>query len=422
MKTIQKIVLATVALAFAAAHSAFAVTNVQLSVQGSDVVLQWPSLPCQTFIIGHRSTLNTATPWTLRESALVASPGAFTTNVHLGAVGSMGFYFVAEHGEDSDGDGLRNRTELSIGLNLLRADSDGDTISDGNEDLDGDGVTNFDEMLSGTPLNVANGPWPPPLLPFGAIFYREETFTLSCASSGAFAPAGGGGDSQDLLAIDVAADMVHGVTAVEVSPGVLNVKFHSIYIGPEFGVFSPQAPNPPSPQNPFPTPSAEQLELLARANGEIDVRAGEVGIVRPAMYDLLTENTLDWARWQAEYGIRQIERSWQLIESGQQVATEAEYTALRARWLTQCKRIEAATKSLARRFGRAIGRYAPFIGGIMILATASATAEQWNTALQDYATDIRNGDDTTGSAAIIAALSNDLAPGAGNIVLNALLR
>ena len=46
----------------------------------------------------------------------------------------------------------------------------------------------------------------------------------------------------------------------------------------------------------------------------------------------------------------------------------------------------------------------------------------WNTAFQDYATDIVNGDETSGSAAIIAALSNDLAPGAGNIVLNALLR
>jgi hypothetical protein len=77
---------------------------------------------------------------------------------------------------------------------------------------------------------------------------------------------------------------------------------------------------------------------------------------------------------------------------------------------------------LARRFGRAVGRHLPLIGGIMILSQASAIAEQWNTAFQDYATDIRNGDDTTGSVAIIAALSNDLAPGSGNFVLNALLR
>lgn len=418
MKTIQKVILATVALAFAAAHSALAVTNVQLSIQGSDVVLRWPSLPCQTFIIGHRSTLNTATPWTLRETALAASQGTFTTNVHSGAVGSMGFYFVAEHGEDSDGDGLRNRTELEIGLNPLRTDSDGDTISDGDEDLDADGVTNFDEALRGTLLDEANGPWPPPLLPFGTIYYREENFTLSCTPGGAFAPAGGG-SSQELLALDASPDMAHAITAVETSPGVLNVKLHSIYIGPEFGAFAPQG-NPD--QNPFPRPSREQLDLLAQANGEADIGFAHVGEIRQGIYDTLDENTLDWARWEAEYSIRQTERTFQLIESGQQVATEARRLELRANLIKQCKRISAATSSLSRRFGRAVGRYFPFVGGIMILASASAIAEQWNTAFQDYANDIRNGDGTTGSVAIIAALSNDLAPGSGNFVLNALLR
>jgi hypothetical protein len=58
----------------------------------------------------------------------------------------------------------------------------------------------------------------------------------------------------------------------------------------------------------------------------------------------------------------------------------------------------------------------------MILSSASAIAQDWQMAFEDYAADIRNGDDTTGSAAIIAALSNDLAPGSGNFVLNALLR
>jgi hypothetical protein len=153
MKMTQKAIVALVALVLAAADSAFAVTNVQLSIQGADVVLRWPSRSCQTFVIGYRPALSAATPWTLRETALAASQGTFTTNVPSGAVGGMGFYFVAEHGEDSDGDGLRNRTELSIGLNLLRADSDGDTVSDGDEDLDGDGVTNFDEALRGTLLD-----------------------------------------------------------------------------------------------------------------------------------------------------------------------------------------------------------------------------------------------------------------------------
>jgi hypothetical protein len=111
-----------------------------------------------------------------------------------------------------------------------------------------------------------------------------------------------------------------------------------------------------------------------------------------------------------------------LAESGQRVATEAERQAYRATLLRNFKRIRAATSSLARRFGRAVGRHLPLIGGIMILSSASAIAQDWEMAFHDYAADIRNGDDTTGSAAIIAALSNDLAPGAGNFVLNALLR
>jgi hypothetical protein len=421
MKMTQKAIVAMVALVLAAADSAFAVTNVQLSIQGADVVLRWPSRSCQTFVIGYRPALSAATPWTLRETALAASQGTFTTNVPSGAVGGMGFYFVAEHGEDSDGDGLRNDTELQIGLNLLKADTDGDLISDGDEDQDGDGISNVAEVLRGTFINEPDGEWPPPLLPFGTVFYIEENFTLSCATGGALAPAGGGGGgSQDLVCMDASPDMAHAISAVETSPGVLSVKLHSIYIGPEFGAFSPEAANPP--QNPFPEPSAEQRALLRQAFGEEDIGFAHVGEIRQNLIDQLSENTLDWAAWEAHYGARQTERVMRLIESGQRVATQAERLALRANLVKQLKRLTAATSSLSRRFGRAVGRYLPFIGGIMILSGASAIAEQWNTAFQDYATDIRNGDDTTGSVAIIAALSNDLAPGSGNFVLNALLR
>jgi hypothetical protein len=114
--------------------------------------------------------------------------------------------------------------------------------------------------------------------------------------------------------------------------------------------------------------------------------------------------------------------SIQEIESGQRQTSEALRRSLRANLVTQAKRLSAATSSLARRFGRAVGRYLPFIGGIMILSSASAIAQDWQMAFEDYAADVGNGDDTTGSTAILGALSNDLAPGSGNFVLNALLR
>lgn len=512
MKMIQKVIVAILALVLTSTYSAFAVTGVQLSIQGADVVLRWPSQPCRTYIIGHRPDFDPATPWTYLTTTLSGAVGSETTFTHSGAFqggqqmaaaigggspqsqavalsaaertarraaaresarkslayltaqleaatasasamkeerltlhragirpampaaapesevaaaqvapGSMGFYFVADYSEDSDNDGLPNCIELEVGLNLLKADSDGNGIADGDEDWDSDGVSNFDEVLSGTLINEADGAWPPPLLPFGTVFFIEENFTISCTPGTVqVSAAGSTSSSQDLLFLDAAADMAHGITAVETLPGVLNVKLHSIYIGPEFGAFSLLAAN--SAVNPFPRPSDEQLHLLQQANGEIDIGFAHVGEVRQGIYDQLSENTLDWARWRAEYGLRQSERVFQEINSGQRLATAAEVLQLRANIVTQAKRLTAATSSLARRFGRAIGRYLPLIGGIMIFANGSAIAGQWNTAFQDYANDITNGDDTTGSAAILAGLSNDLAPGAGNFVLNYLLR
>jgi len=509
MKAIQPLLLALAVVIAIPIQNACAVTGTQISIQDNDVVLRWPSQPCQVFIIGYRQAFDPSTPWTILEDAYVASAGEETTFVQPDVVvfpagasgggeenlsvesqsaqtysyskltdkqlaillaerqiqalasadyltallkeavanseenierwikegppvtqaganptetsaaqaplGSMGFYFVAEYTADADGDGLRNSVEVAVGLNLLLADSDGDSILDGDEDLDEDGVSNFEEVLSGTLLTEPDGEYPPPLLPFGTVYFIEEEFTLTCEPSG-----GGAAVSQDMLFLDASPDMAHGITAIETSPGVLNVKLHSIYIGPEFGAFALENFDPP--QNPFPRPSEEQLALLKQANGETDIGSGRIGNISQEIYDQLDENTLDWAGWSAEYGLRRTERLVQEIESGQRQANAAFRRSLRANLVTQAKRLTAATSSLARRFGRAVGRYLPAIGGIMILSSASAIAQDWQMAFEDYASDIRNGFDTTGSAAIIAALSNDLAPGSQNFVLNALLR
>jgi hypothetical protein len=52
--------------------------------------------------------------------------------------------------EDPDSDGLSNRWELALGLNPLNADTDNDGIPDSDEDFDGDGLTNAQELLGGT--------------------------------------------------------------------------------------------------------------------------------------------------------------------------------------------------------------------------------------------------------------------------------
>jgi len=336
--------------------------------------------------------------------------------------GGMGFYFVASYTEDSDGDGLPNSVELTVGLDILNADTDGDTVSDGDEDMDGDGRRNADEVWVGTDLQIADSDYPPAPLPFGTVFYAEDTFILSPAPAGGFTPAGdpSPATSQDLLFLDAAQDTAHGITAIESAAGTLNVRLHSIYIG--LAVGNPSPDNPPPHNNPFPRPTEAELRLLREASGETDIGSGQIGRIRQDLYDQLPEHVLDWASWESEYGLRKTERLLQEIESGQRPASAAYRRALRANLVTQAKRLSAATSSLVRRFARAVGRYLPIIGGIMILTSASAIAEQWNTAFQDYATDVRNGDDTTGSVAVIAAHSNDLAPGSGNFVLDALLR
>ena len=54
---------------------------------------------------------------------------------------------------DTDGDGLSDAIEQSLGLNPSNEDTDGDGVNDANEDQDGDGLTNATEVLLGTKLD-----------------------------------------------------------------------------------------------------------------------------------------------------------------------------------------------------------------------------------------------------------------------------
>ncbi|HTG44957.1 MAG TPA: hypothetical protein VK633_10545 [Verrucomicrobiae bacterium] len=89
---------------------------------------------------------------------------------------------------------------------------------------------------------------------------------------------------------------------------------------------------------------------------------------------------------------------------------------------TQFIRGGSVNSSLFRRFGRALNRSLPYFGAILILASGADFADRFDTAAQDYARDIRNGDEESGSAAILSGLCNELAPGSGNAVLSYLLR
>nr|AGC71100.1 hypothetical protein [uncultured bacterium A1Q1_fos_2067] len=60
---------------------------------------------------------------------------------------------VPDGDEDFDDDGLTNAEEVILGSNAAIADSDGDGITDDLEDNDHDGISNFDEVIFGTDPN-----------------------------------------------------------------------------------------------------------------------------------------------------------------------------------------------------------------------------------------------------------------------------
>jgi len=101
MKMTKCTILALLALLWTQAQHVFAVTGTQLAIQGTDVVLRWPSHPGEIFIIGYRPTLDPSTPWTFLTTTLPAAVGSETTFTHSGAFqGGGGQQMAAAFGGD----------------------------------------------------------------------------------------------------------------------------------------------------------------------------------------------------------------------------------------------------------------------------------------------------------------------------------
>ena len=85
MKTLKCTILALIALLWTQTQPVFAVTGTQLTIQGTDVVLRWPSRPGEIFIVSYRPALDPSTPWTFLTTTLPAVAGSETTFTHSGA-------------------------------------------------------------------------------------------------------------------------------------------------------------------------------------------------------------------------------------------------------------------------------------------------------------------------------------------------
>jgi len=385
-------------------------------------------------------------------------------------LGATGFYFVAEYAEDSDGDGLggdhvHQRPPLQTGEHggvdqllvldigedqpaawaakrLVRraghevGDADRarieprgdesrvvrhvghevrvDGIGDGAEDTDGDGDDDFTEcMVFSDPLVPDSGALPP--LTDGLVLSGEYNIQ--------FTPVPG---RQNILGPllfcnnNITAD---GLVTTEPSPGLLRLNWNSTFIHYD-PFFAPQG----GPDNPGQELTDAERAALRDAFGEgTEMDLGRLSLPDQARVDQLPEHVLDYYEKVASEQLRKEFQLIQEVNTGVRQPppgiTLERYMKIRLNQIhTQFTRLTAVGKSLARRFGRAVNRILPFLGGIIILANADTIAADFLSAMQDYSYDIGIADDETGSAAILSGRCNDLAPGSGNIVLNYLLR
>ncbi len=435
MKNIRVFITAIVLLA--SVHFTSAIEGLTLSIQSSNVVLTWPSVEGEMYIVEHRSTLDTNTTWEILTNYVPAAVGTNKTSfVHSNQVtphenfsdsGSetsdakykkwedkepalpplpwdqttwptttsfsvngpgpdnccgveMGFYLVIGYGEDTDGDGFDNLTELVLGSDPLVREGDATSLTNG-------GVYSGEVNITFTPSsNYTNI--------LGPMLYADGV-------------------------------LANSLITTEPSSGNLRLQWHSVFVhtASSSSLMTTEGPGPTPPTVNF---TKEESDLLADAFGP-GTKTAENIISKPnqAKVDLLPRELLE--RYE-QFAAASVKETFQLIQKankGTYVPAGGLENFMRARIAfvhTQFTRMQVITSSLSRRFGRAVNRVLPFLGGIIILANADNISANFLSAMNAYARDIARGEDETGDAAILAGYCNDLAPGSGNIVLNYLLR
>lgn len=431
-----KLTFLLLALAFFLPFSSQALTNLQISIQSSNVVLTIPSVEGENFLVGYRATLDTNTTWQILTNDVPAAVGTNrTTFVHYNQVTPHESFSSSASIESSDWktkeknlpplppmpwDQTTWSTPSSSGANGFDPQPDGDDpvvemgfyfVVEYAEDTDGDGFDNVTELVLGTdPFFPEDGGMPP--LTDGGVFSGEVEITFSPTSS-----------YTNILGPMLYADgvLANSLITTEPSSNVLRMNWHSVFVHTE-SLASPDGPSPTPPQEVNFT--EEEVNLLKEAFGE-GTTPSNISKPIQANVDLLPRELLE--RYE-QFAARAVQKNFQLIQQvnkGTYIPAGGLENFMRARIAfahTQFTRMQSITKSLTSRFGRAANKVLPFLGGIIILANADSISANFLSAMNAYARDIANGEDETGSAAILAGYCNDLAPGSGNIVLNYLLR
>jgi hypothetical protein len=381
MKTIQNYTVAIAMLLMAFVSNVRATTNVVISIdQGTNAVLHWPSETNQAFIIGYRTTLTAATPWTLLTTVNAVTNDVQTSFAHTGIVASnnVGFYVVSEFSEDFSGDGLNNETELLLGNNPFVFNDNSDvSYPAAPSGYSGEVVINYDTN-SGTAANL------------GPFLYANDT-------------------------------VANSMVTTEPTPGELHLKWTTAVVD-HAGSFAPIKPLDATPDFNF-TPEEAKILHDAFDEGTSITR----GVISNPNQSKVDQVPIDLLQRYEQFAIDQIDFNFkfiQAINSGEKIVPnlEASIRANIASIHTQWTREQAICRSLKSRIGRTIGKILPLLGGVFIIANAADNAQDFIDTALAYTHDIITGDDETGDAAIFAGVCNNIAPGSSNIVLGYLLR
>lgn len=314
-------------------------------------------------------------------SAGVAGTSYLTViNLKRCNVTNPGVTMTVDCSGDTDGDGLDDAWETQYFGNLGQS---------GFGDPDGDDQSNAEEFIIVSNPAVDDDPFEEGNLNSGDVLSGEvySTYTPNGSTThrGIFFFANG----------NVATSMV----ATEPTSGNVRLQWHSIFVDP-FGSAT-------GPENYKPTEA--EVRLLRDAFGPGTGTGGQgVSQPNPAKVSALPQHLLQYYEQVASAQVRKISN---LLQNG---AISEEIAARQIHTMTT--RLNAVQQALAR-----LGKILPVIGGIFVLSSSIQSAQAFNDAVEDYANDVRNEDDVTGSAAIVAGECNNLAPGSGNLVLDYIL-
>ena len=136
---------------------------------GGNVALSWSAVAGKTYRVARSATLSFENSDVIVAGVEPVGNFASFTDSDPTPGGAMMFYRVEVDSvvnavvEDSDGDGLSDTQEVTLGTNPLKYDTDGDGLGDGTEmnvqhsnplraDTDGDGASDWAELVAGTDL------------------------------------------------------------------------------------------------------------------------------------------------------------------------------------------------------------------------------------------------------------------------------